>query len=200
MFKWFRKPKHRAEKTLTAEDHLAPDAPFNPNNFSPWHGFRSLTPAVLASVADNDIHRAISNHVRLKEADVLRAGRQLSRQDFTNEVLLLHAVWILEAEVRNGAFTQFFGNHDAQAVRDAIAGLRMIGAESSLRVLQEAIGVFSHHFPYLLTVVDEYSLPRPSEIPDSETVTHDFHVHQSDLDACRVRFMRAMSAAQLAPQ
>jgi hypothetical protein len=202
LFKWnpFRKPKPEPPKPLTAEDHLAPGAPFNPNNFSPWHGFRNLTPEVLANVADEDIHRAVTNHVRLKEAEALRTGRPGSRQDFTNEVFLLNAVWILEAEVRNGAFEQFFRNHDAQAVRDAANGLKMLGAESSLQALLEAIGVFSYLFPHLFALVEEYSLTRPAGPPDSETATHDFHVHQRELDACRVQFMRAMSAAQLALQ
>jgi len=83
-------------------------------------------------------------------------------------------------------------------VRDAANGLNMIGAERSLQVLFEAIGVFSYHFPYLMALVEEYDLSRPTELPDSETATHDFHVHQSELDAHRVRFMRGMSAAQLA--
>lgn len=200
MLKWnpFKRQMPKLPKTLTAEEHLAPGAPFNPDNFAPWQGFRDLTPEVLASIADEDLHRAVTNHVRLKEADAFRAAKTISRQDFTNEVFLLNAVWILEAEVRNGAFTQFFRNHDEQAVRDAADGLKMIGAKGSLHALREAIGVFSYLFPYLIGLVEEYGLARPAEPPESETATHDFHVHQQELDACRVQFMRAMSAAQLA--
>lgn len=198
MWNPFRKPNTASPKPLTAEDHLAPGTPFNPKNFSPWHGFRRLTPEVLAGVADKDLHRAVTNHVRLKEADADRIDRQVSRQDFTIEVLLLNAVWILEAEVRNGAFAQFFHNHDAQAVRDAANGLKMISADNSLRALHEAIGVFSYRFPYLVPLVEEYHLSRPAEPPDSETATHEFNVHQSELDTRRIQFMRAMTAEQLA--
>ena len=200
MISWnpFKKAKPSAARPVTAEDHLAPNAPFNPDNFAPWHGFRKLTPTVLTGVHDQDLQRAISNHVRLKEDEVRRLGRTLSHQDFTREVLLLNAVWVLEAEVRNGAFTQYFHRQDAQAVRDAMAGLEMIGAVESLRTLRDAIGLFSYHYEYLLPLIDEFRLSRPEERPESETATHDFHVHQAHLDICRVKFIRSMSASQLA--
>jgi hypothetical protein len=199
-FRWnpFRKANRGHTRALTAEDHLAPGTPFNPNNFSPWHGFRHLTPAVIAGLQDQDIHRAVSNHFRLKEAEAERLGLRLSRQSFTREVLLLHAIWILEAEVRNGGFGQYFHNHDAQVVRDAIDGLRMIDALPSLDSLHEAIGLFSHVHSYLLPVIEDYGLSRPSERPEFETATHEFHVRQDDLNMRRAKFMRSMSAAQLA--
>jgi hypothetical protein len=49
------------------------------------------------------------------------------------------AIWLLEAEVANGGFEQFFFNCSAADVRDAIAGLRAIGAPQMAVLLSRAV-------------------------------------------------------------
>jgi hypothetical protein len=59
----------------------------------------------------------------------------------TRDERLYHTLVVLRGEVYNGGFHQFFFNTSGGMYRDACTGLELLGAEQSLRLLEQAKNV-----------------------------------------------------------
>jgi hypothetical protein len=55
----------------------------------------------------------------------------------------VYALWIVDGEVNNGGFEQFFFNSSGSVMDEAIDGAELIGASANARILEEAAEVFS---------------------------------------------------------
>ena len=54
------------------------------------------------------------------------------------------AMWMLEADVQNGGFDQFFLNYGLEYAKTAISGFERIGAKDFAKLTEKAIGVFKN--------------------------------------------------------
>src|SRR3990172_11679714 len=82
---------------------------------------------VLSQIPDDELERAIVGYVLMKlegrsekEEEILRglpAGMQV-----------VYHTWLLEAEVNNGGFNQYFWNSPGRFAQAALQGLRRLGA------------------------------------------------------------------------
>jgi len=76
--------------------------------------------------------------IKLAESD----RTQLGRIDFaaqSPEQRVFSAIWVLEAEVNNGGFDQYFHNTDLATVSFAPAALREIGAHMCADIVSRAL-------------------------------------------------------------
>jgi hypothetical protein len=108
---------------------------------SPDERFRRLTPEVLAALSADEIGEAVVHHVHLRvagawghEAPAIRA--------LPLGVRAIYATWLVDAEVNNGGFNQYFFNSSGQYADEALAGYELLGTEDYAAVMRSAIATF----------------------------------------------------------
>ncbi|MCG3131032.1 MAG: hypothetical protein FLDDKLPJ_01807 [Phycisphaerae bacterium] len=73
--------------------------------------------------------------------------REVGWEGLTQPQRNFSAVWMLEAEVNNGGFSQYFFNSWSDHWPDALTGLNAIGARRTAEILQRAVAVFGPEGP-----------------------------------------------------
>ena len=108
---------------------------------SPDERFRRLTPDLLASLSADEVADAIVQHVHLRvagswgrEAEIIRA--------LPPGVRAIYATWLVDVEVNNGGFNQFFFNSSGQYAGDALAGYELLATEEYAAVMRAAIATY----------------------------------------------------------
>src|SRR4051812_36286525 len=97
---------------------------------TPWPDprFRELTPTLLASLSADDVGGAIAQHVHLhaeSHADEPHSGiAQLAEG-----VQAVYTTWLVDNEVNNGGFNQFFYNQHGTLAGAALRGYELLGTE-----------------------------------------------------------------------
>lgn len=104
----------------------------------PDERFRVLTPELLSSLATDEIGDAMVHHV------ALRVGRDAARKDeilrsLPAGVQAIYTTWLVDAEVNNGGFNQYFYNPSGELAGDALVGYELLGAEDYAAVMRAAI-------------------------------------------------------------
>lgn len=99
--------------------------------------FRSLTLRLLKELPDSELPNAVQQHVfwrvtedREREADILAS--------LPDSVQAVYAGRILDAEVQNGGFNQFFWN-SSRFAEAALTGLDRLGAREHADLLRSAM-------------------------------------------------------------
>jgi Domain of unknown function (DUF4375) len=110
---------------------------------APWpdERFRRLTAELLASLSADEVPEAIVQHVHL------RIGKDTEREpeivrSLPSGVMAVYTTWLVDAEVNNGGFNQYFFNPAGQFAGDALAGYELLGAEPYAAVMRSAIATF----------------------------------------------------------
>jgi hypothetical protein len=62
------------------------------------------------------------------------------RKFLAPEIKMLHATWVVESEVMNGGFDQFFTSHGDETLRLAGAGYRLFGIDEGAEAISLALG------------------------------------------------------------
>lgn len=100
-----------------------------------------ITPAVLAAIPDAELEEALIDHVTY----VLIKGRYDDDLAIVGRLSpgyrMLYATWLLEGEVNNGGFAQFFSNSSGRFAAEALAGCRLLGATTHAALLEQAIAI-----------------------------------------------------------
>ena len=121
------------------------------NDFDPR--FRALTPELLRQLPEHETPRAVQDHVLMKIVeDAEREAEILA--SLPAGVRGVHAALVLDAEVSNGGFNQFFWNRSHRMVAYALEGLEYVGANQHAALLRSAMGKAAaereHLLPYHL--------------------------------------------------
>jgi hypothetical protein len=129
---------------------------------SPDERFRRLTPELLASLSADEVADAVVQHVHLRvagawgrEADIIRS--------LPPGVRALYATWLVDAEVNNGGFNQYFFNSSGQYAGEALAGYELLGATDYAAVMQSAIATFEADRDRLSPFYETHTLESFSE-------------------------------------
>jgi hypothetical protein len=107
---------------------------------SPWPEprYRNLTPALLASLSADEIGDAILQHVewRVKAhgGDTMAAVEELPAG-----TRAIYTTFLVDAEVNNGGFNQFFYNPSGEFAGHALAGYELLGGEEYAAIMRAAI-------------------------------------------------------------
>ena len=108
---------------------------------SPDERFRKLTPELLASLSADEIGDAVVQHVHLRAAGTWGQEARVIRA-LPPGVRAVYATWLVDAEVNNGGFNQYFFNSSGQYAGDALDGYELLGAEEYAAVMRAAIVTF----------------------------------------------------------
>jgi hypothetical protein len=111
--------------------------------------FRRLTPELLRQLPDSELPYAVQDYVFIqigdeteREADVLAS--------LPPGVVAVYAALILDAEVGNGGFNQFFWNSPHRRVKQALDGLEFLKAAEHAELLRQAMSVATAEHERLL--------------------------------------------------
>jgi hypothetical protein len=100
--------------------------------------YHDLSPAVIESIADDDLEQAIIDYVAWKaDADGVSEDALLERLSPT--VSAVYATRLVAVEVANGGFNQLFFNRMRSLLERAVIGYRAIGAPEHERIANAAI-------------------------------------------------------------
>ena len=101
--------------------------------------FRELTPVVLASLSADEVGSAIVQHVALQVETEGEENRDAIVGRLPAGTKAVYTTWLVDIEVNNGGFNQFFFNPYGQYAGLALAGYELLGAEDYAAVMRAAI-------------------------------------------------------------
>jgi hypothetical protein len=96
----------------------------------------SLDPDMLASIPDSEIEQAIVDDVFSKLDD--DAHPELVIEGLSEGCRALILTWMVEAEVNNGGFNQYYWNTDGIFAEEAVRAFEFFGADQHAALMQEA--------------------------------------------------------------
>jgi len=106
----------------------------------------TLTPERIGRLSDRQLERAVVDSVLARigtrydrEAEIVRSLPRGAR--------MVYATWLLEAEVGDGGFVQYFWNTAGRLAEEALAGYRLIGARQHARVLEQVLAAYRKEAP-----------------------------------------------------
>jgi hypothetical protein len=108
---------------------------------APDERFRHLTPELLAALSADEIADAVVQHVHLHVAGAWGREAPIIRS-LAPGVRAIYTTWLVDAEVNNGGFHQYFFNSSGQYAGDALAGYELLGAEEYAAIMRSAIATF----------------------------------------------------------
>ena len=100
--------------------------------------YHDLSPAVIESIADDDLEQAVIDYVTWK-ADVDGVQPDALIERLPSAVTAVYATRLVEDEVANGGFNQLFFNGMGSLLERAAVGYRTIGAPDHERIANAAI-------------------------------------------------------------
>lgn len=103
--------------------------------------YLSLDPDVLASIPDDKLEQAIVDYVSTKIGDDWDNMREII-DGLPDSFRGFFATWMLEAEVNNGGFNQYFWNSYGYWAEDAISAFDDYGADEYAEVTKKAVVMF----------------------------------------------------------
>jgi len=100
--------------------------------------YATLSPEVLAAISADEIGGAIVQHVELRHR---ATGGDMGKllEILPPGTRAIYATWVVDAEVNNGGFNQFFFNRDSRMAGHALAGYELMDAEEYAAVMRAAI-------------------------------------------------------------
>ncbi len=167
-----------------------------PFEFVPPPKLECLTPATLASVSDDVIESTLINYVIDYKSDSDDELESISVLPVALQAWYI--AFVVDAEVLNGGFNQFFFNSSGQLAPGAVEAFNLIGAPAAGRLVETAIELLDQHAPALEAAAEagtieafmETYLEQPFRELDDQYCTG-----EDDWRNARIRFIRQESAA-----
>jgi len=108
---------------------------------APWPdpAFRYLTSALLAKLSADDVANVIVQHVELKVSERGEEDRDEVIAELPSGTKAVYATWLVDTEVNNGGFNQYFYNPYGELAGIALAGYELMGATEYAAVMRAAI-------------------------------------------------------------
>lgn len=100
--------------------------------------YRTLTPELLAEISVDEIGSAIAQHVEF-QVGATEADRPSVVDALQPGIRAVYTTWLVDLEVNNGGFNQFFFNPCREFAGLALAGYELLGAEDYAAIMRAAI-------------------------------------------------------------
>ena len=100
--------------------------------------FQRLTPELLRQLPDEDLPFAVQDYVFLQIGDDVDREAEILAS-LPPGVRAVHSALILDAEVSNGGFNQFFWNSSHRRIQNVVEGLEFLQATDHATLLQQAM-------------------------------------------------------------
>ena len=120
--------------------------------------------------------------INLSESDRTKFGREdFARQSTPQKVF--SAIWVIESEVNNGGFAQYFLNDSAESAPFVVEALGTIGAPKTAAICKRAIATaFPEGLPQGTEAIRSAAADFPDEVLDSlEPLEQEFLAYPHNL-------------------
>jgi hypothetical protein len=114
--------------------------------------------------------------------------------EWTPGMQMLYTTWLLEGEVNNGGFNQYFWNTEGKTADMALAGYRLVGAEAYADVVRRAIATQKEEAEMMQEFKAKGTLEAFSESYEHtklSSLDEEFYDLQEDVSALRVKYIRS---------
>lgn len=102
--------------------------------------FRDLTLDVLRSLPPEELGDAVIQHVAFQVGDDVSRIPDVVR-GLPAGLRAIYATYVVDMEVSNGGFNQFFWNPSSRYADDALQGYELLGATEYAAVMREALAI-----------------------------------------------------------
>jgi hypothetical protein len=154
--------------------------------------YAELTPEILATISDSDVELAILD---LIDCRVESSGT--SEREVLNILPVgfrtVHATWLVEAEVNNGGFNQYFWNSGGEFAEDAVQGFDLMGVPALARLTERAIAIRARDAARMAAFKQRDTIEAFSESYEGNPLNEldeEFYNLEDGLSQARVRFIR----------
>lgn len=155
--------------------------------------YTKITKNVLDSIPDNKLEQAIIDFIiDEKIKDNYESEYKIVRS-LSKGLQYVYATWLLEGEVNNGGFNQYFYNSAGDFKKEALEGLEHIGATENAKLLSEAIHIYNREKEMHDRVKKKGTIKAFSESYDETELTNldeRFYSLAEDLSKLRIDYIR----------
>jgi hypothetical protein len=154
---------------------------------------QQLTNEILDAIPDDELEEWIFRHVieeRIKD-DWEHADEIV--KSLPKGLQYVFATWMLEAEMDNGGFNQYFYNSWSEYQDEALEGFQRMGALEYARLLAEAITIYDEEKDMHDEVQEEGTLEAFFDSYEETELTHldkKFYACTEDLSGLRIDYIR----------
>jgi hypothetical protein len=155
--------------------------------------YRTLDPKTLATIADADLEQAIVDYV-IAKLDSHHDQEEAVLNRLPKGVRLLWLTWVVEGQVNNGGFNQYYWNTNDVNSEDAVEAFEFFSAKEHAALMKEANRVRANEIDAMQGFKDQGSLEAFSEsYKESKLNPIDsrFYRLNEDLSALRISKIRA---------
>jgi uncharacterized protein DUF4375 len=146
----------------------------------------------LETLSDDDLIHAVVEYV------VLQLGKDPNRQaaavnDLSPGLRAFYATWLVDAEVKNGGFNQYFWNNGGGMAAAAVEGFRLLGTQDHAALMLKAVAIWEQEREGLEHLEAEGTLEAFSEADESTALGElDAPYYDlADIEAVHIQFIRA---------
>ena len=158
--------------------------------------YASFDLQTLHEIQDEQLEQAILDYIFAKlDADYAKAGEIL--RGLSKGFQAVYVSWLVEAEVMNGGFNQYFWNSSNQFAEATAAALREIGAPQAAILMEQALTLAIAEIPTMKKFRLEATLEAFSESYKHTELNHldaPFCELAMGFPALRLRYIRANEA------
>lgn len=154
--------------------------------------YSELNQSIIAGIADNRLEQAVIDFIYEKIGeDYEQSFDIITGLPWVYPVV--YSTWVLEGEVSNGGFNQYFWNSSGEFAEVAATGFKALGVPDRAEIVQKAIVIASNEFPemkkfYEVGTLEAFS--KSYEVSSLDELDAEFYECQGDLSEVRIRFIR----------
>lgn len=146
----------------------------------------------LRSIEDSALDQAIMDYVFLR-FDQTEGDRRQIVLSLGKGFHICYATWLVEAEVMNGGFNQYFWNSSPEFAEDTPEALKQIGAPRAAELMTSALEVAMREIPEMSRFRKRGDLQAFSDsykYTDVDGFAEEFCAEAAQFPALRVRYVR----------
>jgi hypothetical protein len=108
----------------------------------------ALTPEILQATPDADLEQTVLDYI-FRTIDRSGEDAAVVVPALPEGLQMVFATWLVESEVSNGGFPQYFWNPSGEFAVEALYGYRMLGAQRHAATLETALATYIRERPQL---------------------------------------------------
>jgi hypothetical protein len=151
-----------------------------------------LTLEILKALPDEKLEGAVVDHIRSKLDHNYEREYEIVTS-LSKGFQIVHATWMVEGEVNNGGFNQYFWNSSGKFQAEALEGYKLLGATEHEKLMAEAIKVHKSIENKLKVQQDKGTIQAFSDSYKDNPLNKlddQFYGLKEDASALRIKYIR----------
>lgn len=143
ILKFFGLKKKQNESGLSQE--LKEEIANSINLFNKRKIYKEISDIDMAEIKDENLLQAIFDNISINlPNDYEREYESVNKLNKSKQAI--YKIWMLEAEVNNGGFNQFYYNSSGQFYKELPESLKLIGASKFAQLVEKANNIYEENF------------------------------------------------------